>query len=142
MKITEILNKKIEYEVVKSTNTIFHTRAKIANRIINFSAILEDDSDGSWELAFNEKNEQGKISYSQTGHGGELEVFSMVKDSIIEFITRYQPEKMYFTADKDNKNNARADVYERLIKRFNIPGYSYKRNSETNNSEKFTLIKN
>lgn len=127
MKLNEILNKKIDYEVVRAVGTLFHTQATINDREIHFSAI--DEEDGSWELSFGEKKAGGKVSYGKTGSGGELEVFSMVKASIEEFVQRYQPEQMHFTADKDGdeKGNTRADVYERLMKRFKIPGYSFKR---------------
>lgn len=127
MKLNEILNKKIDYEVVRADNGVFHTRAEIGGRIINFSAISSDHDD-NWEIQFNEKNAKEKQpTYARSGSGKELEVFSMVKDSIMELISRYHPATMYFTADKEHEGDNRANAYERLIKRFKIPGYSYQR---------------
>jgi hypothetical protein len=138
MKLNELMNSKIDYEVIKAHGGVFHTRAEIGGRIIDFSAI--EEMDGEWEIAFGEKNGNGKTSYGLTGSGAAPEVLAMVKDSLLEFVERYQPEKMYFTADKDDDKNTRARVYERMIKRFNIPSYKYKSGS-FGESIRFTLTK-
>jgi hypothetical protein len=124
MKLDEILNKKIDYEVVRSSGSVFHTQAEINGRTINFGAV--EEGNGEWELEFNEKK-NGRNTYVATGSGGELEVFSMVKASIEEFVQRYHPRVMFFTADKEDGKTTRADLYDRLAKRFKIPGYTYKR---------------
>ena len=128
MKLNEILNKKVDYEVVKATSTLFQTRAEINGRTINFGAVAGyGDMDDTWEIQFAEKVEGGKPTYKKTGSGKELEVFSFIKDSITEFVSRYHPEKMDFTADKEGHDDNRADTYERLLKRFKIPGYEFER---------------
>lgn len=139
MKLNEILNKKIDYEVIHETSGMFKTSAIIGNRTIIFIAIEEEP--GNWELSFGEKISNGKTTYDKTGSGSELEVFSMVKSSIEEFIQRYSPPTMFFTADKDQVDtevNVRSAVYDRLIKRFNIPGYKYTR-LQTKTHDLFTL---
>lgn len=138
MKLNELMNSKVDYEVVKAHGGVFHTQAKINGRIIDFSAI--EEMDGEWEIAFGEKNENGKTSYGLTGGGAAAEVLAMVKDSILEFVERYQPEKMYFTADKDNGKDSRARVYERMIRRFNIPSYKYS-TGDFGGSTRFSLTK-
>lgn len=138
MKLNEVLDKKVDYEVVKARGGVFHTQAEINGRIIDFSAI--EEMDGEWEISFGEKNGTGKTSYGVTGSGGELEVLSMVKDSMLEFVQRYQPERMYFTADKENEKDTRARVYERMIKKFNVPGYKFNKD-EVGPSTRFSLSK-
>lgn len=139
MKLTEILNKKVDYEVVRATNSVFHTRATIGDRVINFGAIDEEDY---WELSFGEKTKDGKVTYKQTNSGNELEVFSMVKDSILEFITRYNPAVMELTADKSEGQevNTRANLYGRLINKFKLPGYTVNRESK-NGTDVFRIVK-
>lgn len=140
MKLTEILNKKVDYEVERASGTLFHTRAEIGGRIINFAAV--EEAFGEWELSFGEMTAT-RATYAKTGSGNELEVFAMVKDSILEFISRNAPDVMYFTADKEGKKekNNRAELYDRLIKRFKIPGYKYSR-EKGDLHDRFLFVKN
>jgi len=137
MKLNEIMNSKVDYEVVKARGGVFHTQAEIGGRIIDFAAI--EEMDGEWEISFGEKK-GAKTAYGLTGSGAAPEVLAMVKDSMLEFVERYQPEKMYFTADKEGDKDNRARVYERMIKRFNIPSYKYSTN-DSGKSIRFTLTK-
>ena len=142
MKLNEILNKKIDYEVVKATASSFITLAKIGERHIKFMATNCDE--GEWDVMFAETNSEGKEgTFKLTNSGNELEVFSMVKDSISELITRYYPESIAFTASKDSatgKDN-RADAYERLLKRFKAPGYTFKRTKYETTGDIFRLTR-
>ena len=138
MKLNELMNTKVDYEVVKARGGVFHTQAEIGGRTIDFAAI--EEMDGEWEISFGEKNGNGKTSYGLTGSGAAPEVLAMVKNSMLEFVERYQPEKMYFTADKENDKDNRARVYERMIKRFNIPSYKYS-TYDSGNSTRFSLDK-
>lgn len=145
MKLNEILNKKVDYEVINAKSVFFQTRATIGDRIINFGAV--DNDDGSWDIQFAEKTKEGRTTYKKTGSGNELEVFSFVKDSLLDFISRYQPEKMCFTADKDSEEkDNRANTYERLLKRFigTIPNYSFSSiaDQKDNKSTLFFIVKN
>lgn len=140
MLVQEILNKKTDYEVIRASSNAFRAKAEINGRTIMFSAEDEDES-GEWGIAFSEIDSKGRRTYKQTGSGGELEVFSMIKDCMLEFVERYQPAMMKFTADKDNGADTRANAYERLIKRFNVPGYTYKRTKQDNHDD-FVFIKN
>jgi len=138
MKLYELMDTKVDYEVIKARGGVFHTEATIGGRVIAFAAI--EEMDGEWEISFGEKKEGSKTAYGLTGSGAAPEVLAMVKASMLEFVERYQPEKMYFTADKENDKDNRARVYDRMIKRFNIPSYKYMK-GDFGAATRFTLTK-
>jgi hypothetical protein len=140
MLLSEILNRKIDYKITNATRRDFNTEAIIGNRKIMFDA--DSDNGLSWEVSFLEKDlkSTSSRSYDVTGSGNELEVFSMVKDSILELIKKYDPNEISFNASKKEGNATRANLYDRLIKRFKIPGYSYRRD-ETSANAYFVLRK-
>jgi len=134
MLLAEILNKKVEFEITNSGRKDFNTEAVIGNRKIMFDA--ESDNGLSWDVVFYERDlnsHPASRSYSVTGSGKELEVFSMVKDSLLELIKQKNPDEISFTADKKGGNTTRADLYDRLVKRFKVPGYSYTRDTSSSN---------
>jgi hypothetical protein len=140
MKLFELLDRKIPYTVLKETGSVFKTSAVINGRIIVFTAA--EETPGVWDLEFSEKNKNNPVltTYGSTGSGAELEVFSMIKDSILEFVQRYEPTSMVFTADVDG--SARVALYDRLIKKFKLPGYEYKKSdSDKHSAFSFTKIK-
>jgi len=134
----ELLNRKVEYTVDRESNTSFQTSANIGDRTIKFSAWVTDEPD-AWEILFSERNDKISGTYSATGSGNELEVFSMVKDSILELISKYSPAKITFTADKEG--NKRASVYDKLLKRFKVPGYTHSR-VDGSGFEEFVIVRN
>lgn len=152
MLIAELLNKKVDYEVSRATSDYFEAIAEIGSRTIRFSADKVDVEENGdvWEVEFAEYVPGKRQTYQLTGSGNELEVFAMVKDCMLELVQRYQPYKLKFTADKDNGKDKRGNTYERLIKRFKMPGYSYERTEETGGfahssaktHDKFVLVKN
>jgi len=129
MLLKEILNKKVKYTVEKANHYSFFTRATIGNRDIVFRADHDDEKgENFWYVTFEEfkKSEDGESStYDITGSGNELEVFSMVKDSLLEFIEKYKPKLIEFTAEKENDSDNRARLYARMLKRFRVSGYTY-----------------
>lgn len=146
MLINELLDKKIDYEVIEDEDYVFATSAKIGERFIIFYAGCEDD-DGVWEIEFKESknNKHNGTTFDLTGSGNEFQVFSMVKDSIKELVSKHHPKSIVFTASKTNGSSKRADAYERLLKRFTIPGYTFDRAEEPEADygprSKFTLTK-
>jgi hypothetical protein len=119
MLITELFSKDTTLTVVKDTPQEFSTRSKIAGRVIEFTAKL---AAGSWLIFFVEKDPDGKSIYdttTPTGNGAEFEVFSMVFQSLREFIKKRNPEKMDFAAAGTN----RASLYRRMLKR--LVGYDF-----------------
>lgn len=135
MKLNEILNKKVDYEVIYDGNDSFETSAKIGNRLIKFYASKEGDSDedtgailgNNWSIFFLERSEKTYSSQNKTGSGNEFEVFSFVKECILKVISKHKPDEITFSAEKDDKGKTnRASMYERLLKRFigTVPNYS------------------
>jgi hypothetical protein len=140
MKLNEILNKKTQYKVIKSDDYNFTAEAEIGDKKIVFRAseMSMDDYLNNWEVMFNVESEDGD-SYSLTGDRNELEVFSMVKDAMMEFMKQAKPNKVVFTTDMENRSSA----YERLLKRFKFPGYSFGKtpSDEPGTMDKFTIVK-
>jgi hypothetical protein len=120
--------------------------ADIGGRTIIFEAEDIEDSNGNplWEITFFEKTKGGfGFTYKQTGSGKELEVFAFVGQALQEFLDRYGPDKVYFTADKDDdsqEKNTRADVYEKLLKRAKFKNYKVVRDTNSRYS-KFELVR-
>lgn len=127
MLINEILDRKVKYTILKDGDSQIKAQATINGRTIIFYG--EETWHGIWEVAFGEKEEgDDDITYKKTGNGGELEVFSMVKELTLELVKKHSPRKITFQAAKDVKGN-RGNLYARLIDRFKVPGYKIERKS-------------
>jgi hypothetical protein len=137
MRLSEILNRSVDYEVVRATGGMFKTHAVINQREITFTA--EEEQPGEWLISFKERDQQGVDTYGKTGSGGELQVFSMVKNSISEFVSRYQPDVMSFTSEHDQGDN-RSGLYAALLSRFKLPGYVTQRDVGSSHDD-FKLVK-
>jgi hypothetical protein len=113
--VSEAFTSKIPYDVVRSTNDLFTTKATIGDRVIVFNAAAnEEGTQGNivWEVDFYEKT-PGNITFSKTGSGGEMQVFSFVIDSLKELASRHHPETIRFSSHKADMN--RSKLYQRMI---------------------------
>jgi len=140
MLLKEILNKNVIYDIVKQNASTFSTMARIGSRDIKFTASINTDDE--WAVEFTEyqaNDRHSKGTYKKTGSGNELEVFSMIKASIEEFIELYNPKEIYFTSEKSNDSDSRSKLYDRMMSRFKIPGYTY--HQPKNIDEKVSLFK-
>jgi len=144
MLVKELLDKKVKYKIKRAESDLFKTIATIGGREIEFTADEEVGYPREWVATFSEVKKIESTEhrdYGKTGSGSELEVFSMVKDSMLEFIQTYDPMMITFTATKDADGNGnRADLYARLLQRFKIPGYSIKRRSVSTYDHKFDIF--
>lgn len=126
--ISEVFNSDIRGKIIKSTSRGFAMSADIGDRQINFhAAIYDSDSDSNsntWEIDFMEKNKKGH-TFSKTGSGNELQVFSFIIECIKDFVFRYHPEAIIFNSEKSDNN--RSKLYKKLLLRTSklIPGYSF-----------------
>lgn len=123
MKISEILceafDSKVDYDVVKQTSDLYRLEAEINGRKIKVT--FSKSVGNSWDFEFAEQ--QGtKWTTAKTGSGGELQVFSFVKQALIEFIEIYHPEFIEFTAFEED-GSERGRIYEKFIKRLKLPDY-------------------
>lgn len=114
MILSEILDSKINYTVERESSGQFKTSAKIGGRVIVFRAELDRGEDGEyWDISFEQQTE-GAATYAKTGSGKEFSVMSMVKASLAEFVQRYHPKVVHFSAATDD-GAARANVYRRMV---------------------------
>jgi len=110
--LNELFKKPSELFNVRKTNDSFSASTTVKGRRIDM--FLEKDHEGNWDFSFYEKGHT-KLS----GSGGALEVFSTLKDFLLEFIEQYQPERIEFTGASDRQ----ADFYSKILKRLKLPGY-------------------
>jgi hypothetical protein len=122
MLLQELLNSDVKYKIVRASSGSFKTRATIGKRDILFTASKNDHTDGldSWSLEFEQISVDAtgrkEFTFRKTNGGRPLEVFSMVKASIEEFLQRYHPEEIRFSAEKDDDgDDTRPQVYKRLL---------------------------
>jgi hypothetical protein len=142
MLLSELLNKKIKYDVVKDSNS-FEAIADIGERRIVFGFDRIDTN--TWECAFGERKKSkspfdrdgyASMNFDATGSGNELMVFSMIKEALIEFIKVYEPDLILFSAKKkDNGDSTRGNVYAGLLKRFKLTGYEIDRDTSDRQDE-------
>lgn len=131
MKIHEILDRKVEQEVTLDDSENYRTKATIGQRIIHFSAELDDPEEDEWAVVFWQTDLNGKgMKFEVTKGGKELEVFSMVKGAMMEFIKKRNPKIIFFSAAKGKGEEGRSDLYDRLIRRFKLPNYECEKRTE------------
>jgi hypothetical protein len=124
-KVDEVADKKVEYKITGEGPTNFRASAIINGRKIRFSASDSGDPDEGWDILFTETKPGDSWTTVATGSGGEFEVAAFIVAAMKEFITRYEPQTISFTAEKAKEfeeGNTRAAVYRRLLKR-HFPEY-------------------
>lgn len=138
MKLDEILNKALPFEVTKDTSNRYIVNFVAGNRTIEFQADNESDwyeedegvdsGESSWTISFGEKRvgERGEAidyDYGKTKGGKEFEVFATLKAILKKFIKEKNPTAIRFTADKDDDKDNRARLYARMFKKNLPPGW-------------------
>lgn len=129
MLLFEVFSSAPSYTVVTHNASKFVTKQVINGRTIVFIAGISDGG-AEADIEFVElpkgvdiKDAARKGTYALTGSGGEMQVFSMVGHSMKEMVDVYQPERIFFTAEKEGKDSdKRAKLYSKLIKKF-LPEY-------------------
>lgn len=133
MQLQELLNTKIDYKIIADTHVEFSAKAAVGDREIIVEIIRDEYADDdTWQLAFKESKDHGEFrtsTYSATGSGKEFEVFAFVKDVVFDFIKKKNPYLIIFTAEKEQGDSTRADLYDRLAKRLVVSGYRRHRES-------------
>lgn len=116
--ISEAFDSDVKGKVIRQSNDVFATKATIGGREIKFQA---SNHHGDWDIAFVENQPEKGYTFSKTGSGNELQVFSFVLESLKLFISIYSPDSVSFTSDKSDRNRSR--LYNRIASRVTIPGY-------------------
>lgn len=106
--LLELLNSKVGYEVVAAKASGFKARTEINGRTVMFFA---EDNGESWDIVFSEVKGD-RETFSLTGSGGSLQVLAFVQRALKEFIERYSPDVLSFTADSET----RLRLYTKILK--------------------------
>lgn len=112
--LLEIFQKVLNYEQTSYYDTKRYVFKTPENNLyaINF---FETDSDDSYEVIFVQRND-GNIRVSITNTGESFIVFSTIIAIIEEFIQKYKPNKLKFSA-KTNEPS-RLKLYKALLNKF------------------------
>lgn len=121
--LQELLNTDVSYKVVRASSGSFKTRATIGKRDILFTASKNEHNENgleSWTLEFEQISVDAtgrkEATFRKTNGGKQFQVFSMIRASIEEFMQRYHPEEIRFSAEKDDDgDDTRPQVYKRLL---------------------------
>jgi hypothetical protein len=138
--LIESLDTDIEYKVVDSDRKVFTTTAEIDGSVIVFEAGA-GGIPGRWSIVFYQYNQfTGRFTYEKTGSGSELAIFSFVMKSLTEFLSKYKPYVVHFTADKAESSRVR--LYSRMIKKYaDRLGYTMSDAGQSPAVEKFRLTR-
>lgn len=121
--IAEVADKIVPYEVTAATERRFKAEATIAGRKIRLICALASEEHDQWDVEFEEEPPDGRWSVNAKGSGGEFEVAGFITSALREFITRYEPSMMSFSAAKGSGKNqsgmddTRSNVYLKILQR-------------------------
>lgn len=126
--LKEVLNSTVDFTVVKSTNDLFKVIFSVHGKKYTFSASLEQFDDGQdfWDVSFSLGTEKTGSTFGISKTGNEFEVFATVKDILKEFISRYDPQYIKFTADEPS----RIKLYGTMLKKFTPPNFNFQNNKD------------
>lgn len=144
VQLDELMNSSVPYKTVSDKPKVFTTMADIGGRQLVFMALydgpfdLHGNSVSAWSVDFSDHTDD-KVSFSLTGQGNEYSVFSFVMASFREFIEKKDPGIIRFKAAKSDRS--RADLYEKMLKRYLPPDYEFKRTDSGTSSVNFWIQK-
>jgi hypothetical protein len=90
-----------------------------------FSAIFKRNTE-EWDVSF--EDAEGNYGMSQKREGAGLELFASLEKVMSDFIKKYNPENIVFSAE--SKEQSRVKLYGTLAKK--LERFGYKSNKETN----------
>lgn len=132
----EAFDSKVDYDVVKHTADSYILEAEINGRTIRVS--FTKSAADTWDFEFKEKS-GSKWTTAATGSGGELQVFSFVKEALMEFLELFHPETVEFTAFEED-GSTRGRLYEKFFKKYKHPNYNLEvGKSRSRNDTYFTM---
>lgn len=139
--LSEIAGGNVPFNITKREPHMFRTEADLAAGHMVFVALEEDDD--MWHVVFGlQKPGRGSLQFDATNSNiGVGETLSFVRGSMEKFFTMYKPSYVTFSAKKEGRNSARANVYEKLVKRY-ATSYGFKMEKITRDGEtEFALTK-
>lgn len=106
----------------------------------------EDPEQKMYLVTFDRPREgyaDGDRTFTKSGQGNEVEVMSIVVNAIAQFMRKYSPNVLRFTAykpDGDNRADSRSNLYKRMVQR--LAGNIFDvRLIDSHNSTAFILTK-
>jgi hypothetical protein len=120
--ISEAFDSKINYDIETNDADYLKAAAMIGGRKIVMVAWKEHlEGPDVWGIEFYQLKDDGSKTYKLTGSGGQMQVMSFWKQFIELLISMHQPARIVFTAETQN---GRADVYKKVLPKFNIQKYT------------------
>ena len=124
--LAELLNTKVNYILVRDDEDTYTEKAMINGRMILFTAEyawIKSIDEPSWEVAFMERaNKHDNFTTRITGSGGELQVFSFVRDALARYLKSHDPDAFHFSAS--DSEPSRIKLYGSLASRFKNSKYT------------------
>lgn len=141
MKLTEILDRGVQFEVEHNTKDLYVARFAIGKRQILFYANSDGD-ENEWNIVFGEvkypddESRSADLNYGKTGSGKEFKVFATLKNILEKFIRTKHPKAIKFSAEKTDGAN-RSRIYAKMFQR-NLPsGWKLEKHDDMNDSTVF-----
>jgi hypothetical protein len=133
--IDESFNTVLPYNIVDQTDDTF--RARFDTPKGTSMEVVADEIRGIWYVVFAPEGSDSENEWAMTNDREALVVLSTVSAILKEFVAYYQPEKITFSASKDDKS--RANVYDRMLTRLST-GYKFSKR-EFGHTVKFNMLK-
>lgn len=116
MVLQELFTSKPSYKVLKDNKEHIEWVAEIGGRTISIDADYCEDSNVAayWEVMFAEII-NGANSYRMTGNGSAPQVIALVKEFIIDLVSRPDVKTIMFSAEGDSRISAYKAMLKRLV---------------------------
>lgn len=135
MLLNELFKRPVKLHISTETEDVFITEAEINGRTIKVHAHQPAPS-ASWVFWFEEEGEDEHgmptRTLNQTGSGGELDVFALVKQTMEMFVKKYDPKAVIFEATKQGGDD-RSNLYRKFLAKYakNYDVHETKRDGNT-----------
>lgn len=114
MKLFEIFDKPVKWKIVTKSNNEFMAKFFINKKEYHFDASYGGIQDDAWEVFFELIDEEGYGSMDVTNSGDEYAVFATVIEIMKEFVKLYDPDKITFSAQEENRRG----LYIRMFRKY------------------------
>jgi hypothetical protein len=146
----EVLDDAAPLKTGRTGDRTYRASAEIGGRTIEFRMDRWGqpvEVDGRtlmpWNFTFVElgdEHPQGE-TYAGTGRGGEFRVFATAKAFLEKAVWDREPGVIYFEADKTG-GGGRGRLYQRLVRRWHPPGYSYRLVDTDKHADYHSFVRN
>lgn len=127
-RVDELFNTPSKKRIINQDDSLYMVECDIGDSTITFEAEVDEDHKGLvWTVEFNQTADDVNPweKHAMTGKGNEFAVMSFIKACMHDFFTLYQPERVAFSAEKEQDSISRTQVYASMIKRYLPAEYSF-----------------